>query len=1191
MFENSDKNIDSTRYSVFSILSAILAVQNMSRFRLLHVILAALHKPLHRPVALAAALSLAALSPAQASPVFKLYIEAPGPYKVSYEDLQAVGLQDGAVASAGLGISNEGHSVPIWVEDGGDGIFGPGDWLEFVGKLPHGWVSYLNEHTRYNVYFLRFDVVDPVRMVPHLPRPMQPAEDGIHHRFRRRIHHERDYFIQRTLISHDDRPSELWFWAKISQISEPLVHELHLGDLDLSVEDTVHLDIELRGWSRPVHKPNPEMADHRVEVLLNGTEISSAEWDGTELYRLSIPDIPAKIFHQGKNDLALRVPKRTGGTDGDPLIDVIMLNWIEISYPRTAEIGGGWVDFTLNDPLTPRPTRLLTFRGVDFILYGENGSRMTSDALPLWPAEKFVARVFAHPPDETSFIAVGKTRLESPQGIVLERPSRLVDKGNRADYIIISHRRLIEAIRPLAEFHRSRGLEVEVVDVQDVYDEFSDGIVRPSALRDFLAHAYHEWSRPAPRFVLLVGDASWNGKDIYIGDGSFTDHIVNPPEVPIERYKPDPNKVDYTPYAEETDLVNRQLIPTWDQTTIFGHAANDNYFVAVDGDDDLPDMALGRLTVVEPSDVTSIVEKTIRYASKPEVGPWRRNLVFLTNTLQRFHNQSRYVAGVFTAEGFSTAEIYPDIEEEDNEQYTRQLVELFNEGQFAIHYLGHGGRFIWETGRRDFKTNRDLFTFDDLEGLNPTERLPVVLSLTCYSAPFDHPEADSLGETLLRMPDRGAIAVLAASWTNGPSGTWGQIILEEMTRPGATIGEAFMNSKHRNPKIGYVNLYNLLGDPAVPTALPSAAIELKLAGAEGGPLSLSGELEIGEFSGEVLVELVDENREILHSVTTPLEGAEFAVDFPVSAETLATASVARAYAWDVSRGIDAAAAIEVPKASNGAPEASKFKRRQRRGGKKPVEKPEVIPEATAAELLGDAIAWWSFDEKAGSSVRDRLDAHHGALIDRADRTTNLRGGAFTFYGHGFLDFGSDQKLDVGTGDFTLQAWISTRQARDQLWVILDKRTDIGYHLYNHLGRLGLQIADGEFSNFTGPFIADGRWRHVVVTVDRDSPDGVRWYLDGKEAGLRQDPTPRRGSLDNPAPLYVGGRLTGGGNFIGGLDEVAIFRRALSSADVANLYRGGWEWLSGGASAGESSSVAEGESTPATSDPEASSSKE
>jgi len=70
-----------------------------------------------------------------------------------------------------------------------------------------------------------------------------------------------------------------------------------------------------------------------------------------------------------------------------------------------------------------------------------------------------------------------------------------------------------------------------------------------------------------------------------------------------------------------------------------------------------------------------------------------------------------------------------------------------------VVFNGHGGRYIWRTGWPDLTKNHDLFTLDDLDNLQPTTRLPVVLSLTCYSAPFDHPLADSIGEKLLRIKE------------------------------------------------------------------------------------------------------------------------------------------------------------------------------------------------------------------------------------------------------------------------------------------------------------------------------------------------------------------------------------------------------------------------------------------------------
>ncbi|MCB1579078.1 MAG: hypothetical protein KDI81_17550, partial [Xanthomonadales bacterium] len=62
------------------------------------------------------------------------------------------------------------------------------------------------------------------------------------------------------------------------------------------------------------------------------------------------------------------------------------------------------------------------------------------------------------------------------------------------------------------------------------------------------------------------------------------------------------------------------------------------------------------------------------------------------------------------------------------------------------------------------RKNHDLFTLDDVSELKNGGRLPMVLSMTCYSAPFDNPTEDSIGERFLREAGKGAVAVFAASW-------------------------------------------------------------------------------------------------------------------------------------------------------------------------------------------------------------------------------------------------------------------------------------------------------------------------------------------------------------------------------------------------------------------------------------------
>jgi hypothetical protein len=73
----------------------------------------------------------------------------------------------------------------------------------------------------------------------------------------------------------------------------------------------------------------------------------------------------------------------------------------------------------------------------------------------------------------------------------------------------------MEALEPLRQLRESQGLRVALIDIEDLYDEFSFGNKSPRAIKDFLASAKARWSR-APRFVLLVGDASFDPRN-YLG--------------------------------------------------------------------------------------------------------------------------------------------------------------------------------------------------------------------------------------------------------------------------------------------------------------------------------------------------------------------------------------------------------------------------------------------------------------------------------------------------------------------------------------------------------------------------------------------------------------------------------------------------------------------------------------------------
>jgi len=140
--------------------------------------------------------------------------------------------------------------------------------------------------------------------------------------------------------------------------------------------------------------------------------------------------------------------------------------------------------------------------------------------------------------------------------------------------LLVAHERLRFAIQPLVELHRERGLEVEVIDVQDLYDEFNDGIVHPRAIHEFFRYTHESWRQPAPRYALLVGDASFDPRSSATVNEEDDDDRVFRPAAGLER-----ERAGGYWYADRNRESHRNLIPTFTYAGSDGQAASDSGFV------------------------------------------------------------------------------------------------------------------------------------------------------------------------------------------------------------------------------------------------------------------------------------------------------------------------------------------------------------------------------------------------------------------------------------------------------------------------------------------------------------------------------------------------------------------------------------------------------------------------------------
>lgn len=151
-------------------------------------------------------------------------------------------------------------------------------------------------------------------------------------------------------------------------------------------------------------------------------------------------------------------------------------------------------------------------------------------------------------------------------------------------------------------------------------------------------------------------------------------------------------------------------------------------------------------------------------------------------------------------------------------------------------------------------------------------------------------------------------------------------------------------------------------------------------------------------------------------------------------------------------------------------------------------------------------------------------------------------------------------LNFGTGDFSFDAWVRfTAVDSTSVRTLVDKRTTSpyrGYSFFLYNGRPGVQLADGtSYGNYIASVAvpSDNNWHLVAVTVSRTQ--GARFYINGNLVSGPISVAGQPGSLVNTSPLRIGTHsfdlYT---SFRGGIDEVELFNRALTSQEVQALYQ-------------------------------------
>ena len=207
-----------------------------------------------------------------------------------------------------------------------------------------------------------------------------------------------------------------------------------------------------------------------------------------------------------------------------------------------------------------------------------------------------------------------------------------------------------------------------------------------------------------------------------------------------------------------------------------------------------------------------------------------------------------------------------------------------------------------------------------------------------------------------------------------------------------------------------------------------------------------------------------------------------------------------------------------------------------------------------------AVACWSFEETTGTKVYDGIGSSDGVITGATREPNGLLGRAMSFDGNGdYITVPSSGNLDI-TGDITIAAWVKPTNFSSSVRYIAIKpyAYELGIRNTNPTFRLSSGTKDRSYpiveKTFTDLAFVLNQWNYIVVKREGAL---VKAWLNGKESAQPANVSPTAAIALSSYPFSIGTVVVSSPYpyyyFVGQIDEVALFDRALSIKEIENYY--------------------------------------
>ncbi|MGZ5242482.1 MAG: putative type IX secretion system sortase PorU2 [Bacteroidia bacterium] len=456
-------------------------------------------------------------------PYWKIKVGQDGVYRLNYNDLKAAGVDVDGQEPNFYQLFYRGQQIPIYVHGESDSTFNNTDFIEFYGRKNDGALDsllyakpsdqshpYYSTYTDTSAYFLIWGYFDePLRIKDYNFNAAAVATNIIQEQkltYFNEVYQDGAQIIPKdNFYTSEYTLNEGWQTKDISRGNQrDVVITTENADNTSSTKPVLEFRINSRS---DVWNATP---DHNLIVSVksnSGTfrEVYNETYDG---FKANIASIPLEWSDLGTN-ITVRVRSNGVGTNAD----IHTIAYVRVKYPKkltvTAQVNKVFENThaTADTAITFRFAKPKTFNADNIILLDiTNGFRAN-------PSVNFTADTVSYSIKNTGLVTkyflFDSTSVIS--GLSLNPVTfNQIDLSEDYNYLLITHKVFANAAQQYKSYKESRSIndsvkfKVLMMDVEDLYDQFSYGVKHPASIQNFNMYVYKKQA-VAPKYLLLLG--------------------------------------------------------------------------------------------------------------------------------------------------------------------------------------------------------------------------------------------------------------------------------------------------------------------------------------------------------------------------------------------------------------------------------------------------------------------------------------------------------------------------------------------------------------------------------------------------------------------------------------------------------------------------------------------------------------